>query len=155
MNITSTMRNRGGRMKTSEFIARVERLGFSVKEKKYTVVNEVWLIVCEVEHIGVMSVEKNTRYMIDTDYANFIHLDDDLREELFGLAVEYARTPIEEREMEKKYYLRLPIFGYDNENYLNLDRDTGKYLLDNKKDIAYYQTQFTQKEIDEMKKTIT
>ena len=51
-------------MKTNEFIARVEELGFSVKEKKYTVVNEVWLkkytvanevwlIVCEVEHIGL------------------------------------------------------------------------------------------------------
>ena len=41
---------------------------------------------------------------------------------------------------------------YDNENYLNLERDTGKYLFGSKKNIERYQTQFTQKEIDEMKK---
>ena len=88
-------------MKTSEFIARVEELGFSVKEKKYTYTNEAWLIVREVEHAAIMGVEKNTRFLMDTDYDSFIYLDYDLREELFGLAVEYARTPIEEREMEK------------------------------------------------------
>ena len=88
-------------MKTNEFIARVEELGFNVKEKKYTYANEVWLIVREVEHAVIMGVEKNTKYMIDTDYASFIYLDDDLKWELFNLAVEYARTPIEERKAER------------------------------------------------------
>ena len=140
-------------MKTSEFIARVKELGFRVREKKFSVTNEVWLIVCEVEHTKFIGVEKNTRYLIDMNYANFMFLDDDLKWELFNLAVEYARTPIDERKEEKKYYLRLSIFGYDDEqSYLNLERDTGKYLFGSKKNTERYQTQFTQKEIDEMKK---
>ena len=141
-------------MRTNEFIKRVKELGFSVKEKQFIYTNETWLIIYEGEHTKCIGVEKNTRYRIDTNYGNFIlFLDDDLKWELFNLAVEYARTPIEQRKEEKKYYLRLPIFGYDDEqNYLNLERDTGKYLFGSKKNIDGYQTQFSQKEIDEMKK---
>ena len=70
-------------MKTNEFIKEVNHLGFNVKEKKYTRANEVWLIVCEVEHTKIMGVEKNTRFLIDTYCASFIHLDDGIKEELF------------------------------------------------------------------------
>ena len=95
-------------MKTNEFIREVNHLGFSVKDKKYTGANEIWLIVCEGEHTKIVSIEKNTRFLIDTNYANFIHLDDDLKEELFDLAIEYAKTPVEEREEEKRFIIPLP-----------------------------------------------
>ena len=140
-------------MKTNEFIKKVNELGFNVIEKQFIYANETWLIVREAEHATIMGVEKNTRYMIAIDHGRFEYLDDDTKEELFNIAVEYAKTPIEEKKEEKKYYLRLPIFGYDDEqNYLNLERDTGKYLFGSKKNIDGYQTQFSQKEIDEMKK---
>ena len=98
-----------------------------------------------------MSVEKNTRYMIDTDYANFIHLDDDLKEELFDLATEYAKTPVEEREEEKKYYVKLPWLREDFQ-YLNFNKSTGMYLTATKGEYCNYQTKFTVEEIEEMKK---
>lgn len=48
--------------------------------------------------------------------------------------------------------MRLLIFGYDDEqNYLNLERDTGKYLFGSKENIEGYQTQFTQKEIEKLR----
>ena len=138
-------------MKTNEFIKRVEELGFSVKEKKYTYANEVWLIVREVEHAAIMGVEKNTRFLIDTDYASFIYLDDDLREELFNIAVEYAKTPVEERkEEEKKYYLKLPCLRKGSQ-YLNYNKSTGTYITAMKGEYLNYQTKFTMEEIEKLK----
>ena len=66
-------------------------------------------------------------------------------------AIEYGRTPIEERKEEKKYYLRLSIFSYNEWNYLKLERVTEKYLFGSEEEIEGYQTQFTQKEIEELK----
>ena len=137
-------------MKTSEFIKRVEELWFSVKEKKYTVTGGAWLIVCEGEHTEIMGIEKDIRFLIDTNYENFIDLDDDLQKELFDLAVEYSRTPVEERKEEKKYYVKLPWLGEDSK-YLNRNKSTGTYITAMKNEYLYYQTKFTMEEIEKLK----
>ena len=136
-------------MNKSEFVKKVKELGFIVKEKEYTMANEVWLIVCEGEHTEIMGVE-NTRFVIDTDYANFIDLDYYLKEKLFDLAVEYARTPIKERGEEKKYHVRLPWLDEDFQ-CLNLNKSTGRYLIATKSEFSYCQTKFTMEEIEELK----
>lgn len=68
-------------------------------------------------------------------------------------AVEFAETPPEDREEEKKFYLRhrwlkpKPIY----KNYLNHWIGTNEYWLDYDNETKDVQTQFTLKEIDEIK----
>ena len=59
--------------------------------------------------------------------------------------LEYAKTPLEEREEEKKYLLRTP---FNDCIYLNFYKDS--YMFAGKIQEAGYQTKFTQKEIDAM-----
>ena len=63
--------------------------------------------------------------------------------------LEYLETPLEEREKEKKYYLKFPK-EFSNCGYLNFKTDDNKYLVSGKIQEWNYKTQFTQKEIDEM-----
>lgn len=139
-------------MKTNEFIKKVKELGFNVEDCVDLYSNEKIIRGIRYEYKIFARVGEDRRFSFNVFYSYFEELDIATQEALFDLVVEYARTPIEERE-EKKYYLRLPIFGYDDEHsYLNLECNTGKYLFGSKTNIERYQTQFTQKEIDEMKK---
>lgn len=62
----------------------------------------------------------------------------------------YAETPLDEREDDKKYYVK--VFkgdgGYLNINYLIRD----KIIISDMKQIAAYQTMFTESEIEQLKK---
>ena len=57
-----------------------------------------------------------------------------------------------EREEEKKYYLRHRFLEVDFFNYVNRDYGFPELYLNSKAQIAGKQTQFTQEEIDEIKK---
>lgn len=78
---------------------------------------------------------------------------DDKDFNMIKAAVEFAETPIKDREEEKKFYLRhrwlkpKPIY----KNYLNHWIGTNKYWLDYNNETENIQTQFTLKEIDEIK----
>lgn len=52
---------------------------------------------------------------------------------------------------EKKYYIEL---GFDNcgEGYLNVNKRTGNWFFDTRRNILSYKNKFTQDEIDEMQK---
>lgn len=80
-------------MKTSEFIKRVEGLGYRTCE------NAAWLDVIAFNH-HIPEVQVNTA--IDAIRVNTTN------KELMKLCIEYAETPISEREEEKKYYVILP-----------------------------------------------
>lgn len=85
-------------MKTKEFIKRVEELGFKVfNESDYYVIKD------EYED-NVANVNKTTLTQMSTDYIEWDEVYDGDKTKLFNLLVEYARTPIEDRE-EEKYYL--------------------------------------------------
>lgn len=131
-------------MKTKEFIKKVKELGFKIRT------NDIDIIVCdeigpvatvnEVKQYG-LSIYAETRYQIP--------------QELFDLCTQYARTPIDEREGEQKFYLQKIKSFYDtcDEEYafLNLDMDDNTFFLS---DVGQYdnsKTQFTQKEIDKIK----
>lgn len=142
-------------MRYNEFKEKIEDWG-----QKHGYVTEVTVhdfhtyveIEIDEESHYIASISDIYMFELDTGWKSARKIKNHARGELFDILVEYARTPVEERKKEK-YYLRLSIFGYDDEqNYLNLERDTGKYLFGSKKDIEGYQTQFSQKEIDEMKK---
>ena len=78
---------------------------------------------------------------------------DDKDFNMIKAAVEFAETPVDEREEEKKFYLKhrwfkpSPIY----KNYLNYWIGNDEYWLDYKNESKEIQTQFTLKEIDEMK----
>lgn len=73
---------------------------------------------------------------------------DDLKHQLFHILAEYAATPIEEREEEKKYQFRFPGLG-KGYNYLNISEHLGEVILNNSDEGYTYKTSFTQSEIDD------
>lgn len=128
-------------MKTKEFIKQVRSLGYEV-DIKHGEMRISWYgkeCVCiDLEHqFGI--------YIYWRNLGNNAH-------RLFVICMEYARTPINAREKEEKYYLRLKDAFYAAVyGYLNLDIDEKAYILYDRMSGEYYQTKFTQEEIDAIK----
>ena len=135
-------------MKTKEFIKRVEELGFIVK-----VYDEVIYVEFKGEkyYEPVASISRKTYCKINTSYNAQERLSEDTSQELYSIVFEYVLTPLEEREEPKKYYLRLPNHDKDvSLNYLNVDRTSGHFYIDNNMNGITLKTQFTQEEIDKL-----
>ena len=132
-------------MKYSEFEREVEKLGFTHNTRCVE-------IVVKVHGRTVMGVSTNREYIVDSEWDEFQSLHKKIQGELFDLAYQLAKTPIVEREEEKKYYLRLAtkIDVYEDRRYLNMDIPNEKYTLSENKDDAYYKAIFTESEIAEM-----
>ena len=132
-------------MKYSEFEREVEKLGFTHNTRCAE-------IVVKVHGRTVMGVSTNREYIVDSEWDEFQSLHKKIQGELFDLAYQLAKTPIVEREEEKKYYLRLAtkIDVYEDRRYLNMDIPNEKYTLSENKDDAYYKAIFTESEIAEM-----
>lgn len=79
-------------MKTKEFIKRVEELGFEVfNENDYHAIKDEY-----EDYVAV--VNKTTLTQMSTDYESWDEIYEGDKTKLFDLLVEYARTPIEDRE---------------------------------------------------------
>lgn len=70
---------------------------------------------------------------------------------LLEAVLAYAKTPLEERYDKKRYYLKHKFLFSGTNNYLNYVKSTKGRTLSNKSQNNYVQTQFTQKEINEIK----
>lgn len=129
-------------MKTKEFIKKIEKMGYDI---------EIAYDTIRVTYAGgiLARIDKVKPYTLDTKATFEVkHV-----KELFDLCVEYASTPIEEREEEKKYYLRLKDDFYKiTYAYLTRDIRNGDYFSFGKHELKDTQNKFTQKEIDEIKK---
>ena len=90
-------------MKYSEFRQRVIDIGFTVEDKAREV-----LVVDDGGDI-VMSISTDDLFMLDCDWSAFARLNRDVQEQLFDLAYQLAKTPLAEREEEKRYYLRYDV----------------------------------------------
>ena len=129
-------------MRTKEFIKQVTSLGYEV-DIKHGEMRISWYgkeCVCiDLEHqFGI--------YIYWRNLGNNGH-------RLFVICMEYARTPIEAREEEKKYYLRLKNNFYQiTYAYLTHDIQNDDYFSFGKHELKGTQNKFTQKEIDEIKK---
>ena len=132
-------------MKYSEFEREVEKLGFTHNTRCAE-------IVVKVHGRTVMGVSTNREYIVDSEWDEFQSLHKKIQGELFDLAYQLAKTPLAEREEEKKYYLRLAtkIDVYEDRRYLNMDIPNEKYTLSENKDDAYYKAIFTESEIAQM-----
>ena len=105
-------------------------------------------------------IDLETRYGFSAIGIAFYKLPGKLQEELFDILVEFARTPTDEREEEKKYQYRL------KEQYLWIDKrlnlgncylniqsfqDGSKQkVLDNKGNTNLFKAEFTDEEIEEI-----
>lgn len=124
-------------MKRSEFIEKVEELGFIAHRTKHKIIVQKIF-----RHLAVIDEEQ--RYKV-----NYLECDN---KELFNLCAEYAWTPIEEREEEKRYYLRKFNKKFYEGEYLNHDINYNRWPLGDNIENAQYKTKFTWKEIEDIKK---
>lgn len=135
-------------MKTKEFIKRVEELGFNARKSvSYITIRRNCLINAAV----------NINRIYDINTFNGGQVDWKNGDELFDLIVEYAKTPIDEREEEDKYFYehRFIKTRGGNPTYLAIrQRPNTRYpiLQGSYKDIFEYKVEFTDKEMEETKK---
>ena len=74
-----------------------------------------------------------------------------MTEGLYRRLTELAKTPLAEREEEKRYYLVLNLPLVNNvQRYLNKIKDQNEYYLASKMENSGYQTIFTDSEISQM-----
>lgn len=110
-----------------------------------------------VLHCGggpVASVNLAKKFDVDVNYWDFENkLTEFEQERVFVLLTRLAVTDPEDREEEKKYYLKHKWIGTQDFIYLNLNFDTGSCFLGSKSDLEFIKTQFSQSEIDGFKKT--
>lgn len=133
-------------MKTKEFIKRVAELGYGVEIGYFNV------CVKRLRPDLMLIAKVNKKYQYTAEMSSIYEEEDENAKELFLLCAEYARTPIEDREEEKKFYLKISGSFYTGDYvYLNFDKSTNNYWLHNNHQSNMYKTQFTQKEIDEIK----
>lgn len=131
-------------MKTKEFIKRVEDLGY----KAHKIFTQIDII-----SNGFIIARVYTNRMYAMNAFTFINIEWRNQDKLFDLIVEYVKTPIEDREEEKKLYLRHRYFRFDNgsRKYLGMDLVKDKPDLYSKITYMWVKNQFTKKEIDEIK----
>lgn len=144
-------------IKTKEFIEKVEKLGFEII--CYT---NPWANVksnCKYNSIGIylhnellVEVWTNCQYAISTiSDGHSCYLDGYDVDKLYELCFEYAKTPVEDREEEKKYYLKHKwIKGYAI-MYLYRNELNGYCYLGENKCKPHRQRMFTLNEIKEIK----
>lgn len=123
-------------MKTKEFIDKVKELDYG----------------CTIDgHYIVVSDDYGTPVTISRYKMYYITIETD-DDKLGELSYEYARTPIEEREEEKRYYLRKFNKKFYEGEYLNHDINYNRWLLGDNIENVNYKTKFTWKEIEKIKK---
>ena len=136
-------------MKYSEFKAEVEKLDWCVTGNKY----EVHVL----NHGGgkLMVIDKTDTHVLDPDHISYVSLTHEEKSALLDLSVKLAKTPLAEREEEKRYRLRkLPIPLLDRsaeKKWLWRQRGTKIAGVDTLSvDHERYQTIFTESEIAKM-----
>lgn len=135
---------------TKEFIKAVEELGLDLTvEGEYE-----YYVIKDVDDDVIAHINKNVPLQISTDYNGWDDLCDEDMKLVFDLLVAYSSTPIDEREEEKKFYLKhIELNRKNGLGYLNLLRDY--YPLDfrlmDKKDKCNWITKFTDKDIEQIR----
>ena len=132
-------------MKTKEFMAKVRSLEFGIIQEGHQLV---------VRTPGCSIVARVNRPSQQTEIVTFTFGSAD-RRELLNIIAEYTGTPPEEREEEKRYWLRFTtptlLKNFIPDGYLNIHRESNELSLSSdKKDTEYFKTIFTESEIAQM-----
>lgn len=131
-------------MKTKDFLREVEKLGFKVLRSRKS-----FLIYYEKYLVSYVFINERFHTGMTCEFSEY--LSEELKEKLYNLIDEYARTPLDEREEPEKFYLKINMMTRNRCDYLNYYKEEDILMLDVRLETYYAQTQFTQKEIDEMK----
>lgn len=132
-------------METKGFVIAVKNLGYEVE------IFNTFISINDDYSERYATVETDAILGIDTDYDTFKSLDDDDKNILFRLILEYAKTPLKERDIEKKYRYELPVLNINDillhirkysRNELRIDHSRKDFVLT---DAAYH---FTDKEVE-------
>lgn len=132
-------------MTTEEFIKQVEALDYTVER-----IEKVLFVRSTKNRYTtcVLSVDIEQQYSLYTRNFSYGVICEEEREKLYNLAVEYDKTPVEERGKLKKYYIRLDVECIYKENmYLN-KRHEELWFSSSVNDWDV-ETKFTDKEISE------
>ena len=123
-------------MKTSEFIEKALKIEGVVRCPE---TNNTIYIQNSYKH-NIAYVEKSKRFEMVTAVDSDLALNNSGKEELFMLMTEYAKTPIEEREEQKKYKLKHKLVSENG--YLNVEnKKVSMFATD--MEIGYIRTTFT------------
>ena len=131
-------------MKYSEFKNNVKWIGFETKESNRD-------IYVERIHETVISVSKEFRFGVDTGWTGFSKEQENVLLALYTHACELAKTPLAEREEEKRYWLRLdvPLLIEKNKKDYGHHEEYGPGVTP-KTDTSEWKTIFTESEISQM-----
>lgn len=111
-----------------------------------------------LEHYKLTHKHYNNYITINGVYKNRLWISipffcDEKDFKIIKAAVEFAETPPEDREEEKKFYLKHRYFRFDDgsNKYLGIDRLRDKPDVYSKITYRWVDNQFTKKEIEEIK----
>ncbi|GAX04101.1 hypothetical protein IWT140_01738 [Secundilactobacillus pentosiphilus] len=126
-------------MKTSEFIKKVTALGFNAftDEDRY-----VYVSIQSARGDWFICVGNDFTGDIDIDAVYFKNNGESFKK-VTKLAVDYAFTPIKEREDEPKFYVHLFTGG---NGWLNWNDETGELGVNTKEDFEHWHSQFTEQQ---------
>lgn len=132
-------------MKTSELVSKLKELGYFVDRKGGGFSSE-YLAISGDDRYLIATVSEKYPGVLNTDIYTGYN-DKPEYKAIFRMLIKYAMTPLEEREDTNKYLVHmLP----DEEGYLNLDIASGKVALTDRDTTVSYQTEFTEKEYNEL-----
>ena len=137
-------------MRYSEFKREVEKLGCEVYDRVYD-------LSVEKKANIILTVSKNREFEFDNDW-NKWSAAGEIKSPLFDLAYQLAKTPLAEREEEKRYWLqKIPVPLLDKEGEkkwlwkYTRTAPSNMFGVDTTKiDSELYKTIFTESEIAEM-----
>ena len=136
-------------MKYSEFRVEVEGIGLHIG------VYELNIDVVDKHGDTVGCIAKDVEMSMDTVFEDFRKLPQEKKIFVFESLYKLAKTPLAEREEEKRYYLRFTtptlLKNFIPDGYLNIHRESNELSLSSdKKDTEYFKTIFTESEIAQM-----
>jgi hypothetical protein len=129
-------------MKTKEFKDAVTDLGFKIK------IDGCWMIITTLNDTRLLKTNSLNQSVIFFRGNYNCQLD----RKLLILVTLYINTPSEEREEEKRYWLRIVAnLGFMNDQrFLNLNIEREEYFICSARQSEWVKTIFTESEISQM-----
>ena len=124
-------------MKTKEFIASMQNLGFKVDG------GTVEMSIFDKDNNKIAQVSREVQWSMWTCSFAFSEMLEEDKEDLFNVMVEYTSTPIEERD---KYYIKHKYLA-NGWNYLNYIEEIEAWRITWKQESDLSLTQFTLAEL--------
>ena len=125
-------------MKYKEFREYLKFNKIHIEEDKERIIASYLYEISKIEERSILILRARSEYPCDL--------------QLLKKAIELAETPLDEREEEKKYYIKHRFINdLTAEKYINISRN-GEVTLRDHLGNQYYKTKFTKAEIEELKK---